>query len=97
MLELCQYSDLYSLLKSNFHFDEPLARFYAANVFLALEYLHANMIVFRDLKPENVLIAANGYLKLIDFGFAKRIGTHLTSTICGTPDYLSPEYLLSIS
>lgn len=90
MTEVCLHSDLYSLLKKNQHFDEKQAQFYAANVFLAFEYLHVNRIIFRDLKPENVMIAPNGYLKIIDFGFSKRLNG-LTKTMCGTPDYLSPE------
>lgn len=86
------HSDLYSVLKRSKGFDEDHSRFYAANIFLALEYLHINDIIYRDLKPENILITSNGYLKLTDFGFAKRI-EGLTSTMCGTPDYISPEYL----
>jgi hypothetical protein len=86
--------DLYSLLKSKRSFDESQARFYAANVFLAFEYLHINNVLYRDLKPENVLLDSNGYLKLTDFGFAKRVKKNqLTKTMCGTPDYLSPEYI----
>lgn len=90
IVDLCCHSDLYTFLKKSKGFEENHARFYAANIYLALEYLHANQVVYRDLKPENILITSNGYLKLTDFGFAKRIdGT--TSTMCGTPDYLSPE------
>lgn len=50
---------------------EDLAKFYVASVLLALEYLHNNNIVYRDLKPENVFIDHNGHVKLGDFGFAK--------------------------
>ena len=58
------------------------------------EYLHSKNIIYRDLKPENVLIAADGYLKLTDFGFAKIVDTR-TYTLCGTPEYLAPEMLLN--
>lgn len=75
---------------------ENVARHYVATVTLALEYLHDNDIVYRDLKPENVLLARDGSAKLGDFGFAKRIkkGTH-TFTFCGTPGYVAPEVVLA--
>jgi serine/threonine protein kinase len=58
------------------------------------EYLHSKDIIFRDLKPENILIDKTGHLKLTDFGFAKVIDGR-TYTLCGTPEYLSPEILLN--
>lgn len=75
-------------------FDEATAMFYAANVLLALEFLHDKGIVYRDLKPENLLIDTQGYIKMADFGFAKKIGTEKTYTICGTPDYQAPEVIM---
>lgn len=69
-----------------------MATFYAAEVVLAFEFLHSHNIVYRDLKPENMVIHQDGHIRIIDFGFAKEIEGH-TYTLCGTPDYLAPEIL----
>ncbi|POM79478.1 AGC/PKA protein Kinase [Phytophthora palmivora] len=69
------------------------ARFYASHVLMALEYLHDRCIVYRDLKPENLLIDPQGYLKVVDFGFAKVVDDR-TYTLCGTTEYLAPELVL---
>ncbi len=61
---------------------------------MALEYLHKKDIIYRDLKPENILIGQDGHIKLTDFGFAKRVPDQ-TYTLCGTPDYLAPEIIIS--
>ena len=76
--------------------DEPMARFYVASIVLALEYLHDTAgIIYRDLKPENVLIDGQGYAKLGDFGFAKAVELGgRTYTFCGTPGYVAPENVL---
>lgn len=63
------------------------ANFYASEIVLALEYLHSLSIVYRDLKPENLLIDIDGHLKITDFGFAKKLKDR-TWTLCGTPEYL---------
>ncbi|KAG5187649.1 putative cGMP-dependent protein kinase [Tribonema minus] len=83
-------------------FQAHTARFYGGSVVLCLQYLHKMSVAYRDLKPENLLVAQDGYIKMIDFGFAKRIpfkkGATLQTksfTLCGTPDYLAPELVLS--
>jgi protein kinase A len=74
---------------------EDSARFYAANIYDGLMHLHERHILYRDLKPENVLIdSEDGYCILIDLGFAKEV-TDKTYTFCGTPLYLAPEIILS--
>ena len=86
--------EMFSHLRRMGKFDEDLAKFYAAQVALALEYLHNCGLVYRDLKPENILIDKLGYLKITDFGFCKMIETR-TWTLCGTTEYLAPEVILS--
>jgi len=76
--------------------DEDVAKFYVASIVLALEYLHANDVIYRDLKPENVFIDQRGYPKLGDFGFAKMLKAGKKAyTFCGTPGYVAPENILA--
>lgn len=71
------------------------ARFVTAQVVLALDYLNNLEVVYRDLKPENMVVDHLGNTKIIDLGFAKRLcsSTHRTYTLCGTPEYIAPEVL----
>ncbi|KAF9512311.1 hypothetical protein BS47DRAFT_1372843 [Hydnum rufescens UP504] len=82
--------ELFTLIRKSVRFPPAVAKFYAAEVAVALEYLHGLDIIYRDLKPENILIGQDGHIKLTDFGFAKRVKDQ-TYTLCGTPDYLAPE------
>ena len=86
--------ELFQHLRTEKFFKEDKARFYAASMGIALEYLHNHGIVYRDIKPENILIGEDGYLKLIDFGMAKMLkGNEKAMSFCGTPEYLAPEII----
>jgi serine/threonine protein kinase len=83
-------------------FEMPAVKFFAANVILAFQHIHNKNIAYRDLKPENLLIDGRGYVKMIDFGFAKKFPYvknnqkfDKTFTLCGTPEYLAPEIVMS--
>lgn len=87
--------ELFYHLSKHRRFSENLARFYAAEIYLALRYLHKEHVVYRDLKPENIILDRTGHIKLIDFGLAKGgiSPCNLTSTICGTNEYIPPEVI----
>lgn len=70
---------------------EHQVRFFTACIVLALDYIHSEGIVHRDLKPENLMVSPKGYLKLVDFGFAKKVLSTRTYSLCGTPEYTAPE------
>ncbi|KAA8650740.1 cAMP-dependent protein kinase catalytic subunit pkaC [Aspergillus tanneri] len=94
VMDFVEGGELFSLLRKSQRFPNPVAKFYAAEVTLALEYLHLQNIIYRDLKPENLLLDRHGHLKITDFGFAKEV-PDITWTLCGTPDYLAPEVVSS--
>ena len=111
LMEFIQGGELWSYIyeKSNTvkrntagGFEMSAVKFYAANVLLAFRHLHKKGIGYRDLKPENLLLDGKGYVKMIDFGFAKKFpyeknGEKMdkTYTLCGTPEYLAPEIVMS--
>uniref|UniRef100_A0A8C3FZ59 protein kinase C n=1 Tax=Cyclopterus lumpus TaxID=8103 RepID=A0A8C3FZ59_CYCLU len=76
-------------------FTEEQARFYSSCVLLGLEFLHQNQIVYRDLKLDNLLMDADGFVRIADFGLCKEGMSHgdRTTTFCGTPEFLAPEVL----
>merc|ERR1719171_127239 len=94
LLEYVNGGELFSYLRKEGRLPNDHARFYAAEIVLAFEYLHNQMIVYRDLKPENLLIDCSGHTKVTDFGFAKVVEDR-TWTLCGTPEYLAPEIIQS--
>lgn len=97
LMESCLGGELWTVLRDRRNFDEDTTRFYTACVIEAFSYLHSRHIIYRDLKPENMLLDEFGYVKLTDFGFAKRLHPpgSKTWTFCGTPDYVSPEIILN--
>ena len=89
VMEYVEGQDLYSLLSKNIYFGKNVATFYLSEVLVSLEYLHNLGIVYRDLKLENILVDLSGHIKIVDFGFSKKMVR--SNTICGTSEYLAPE------
>ena len=94
-LEYIKGGNLWDSLLVTRRFNEDVVKFYAAQIALALGYLHEWKITHRDLKPENVLIDDEGFIKLADFGLAKFLKDEdaATYSYCGTPEYLAPEVI----
>lgn len=113
VIEALNCGDLWGVLYENKTFlkagglPPKLTRFYSSCIVLALTHIHGKGVAYRDLKPENIMLDSNGYIRIIDFGFAKRIPfvkteangdskLHIKSyTLCGTPEYLSPEFIFN--
>lgn len=92
LMEPCRGGELFRILRRCRAFPVPQAQFYAACVILGFEYLHKQDLIYRDLKPENLLLDEAGYLKITDFGFLKEV-VGKTWTMCGTPEYMAPEII----
>ena len=81
--------ELFEHLRIAKKFEESRVKFYAAEIVLALEYLHSKNIVYRDLKPENILLDENGHICLTDFGLSKFVkDNEKIQSFVGTPEYL---------
>jgi len=92
---LLEYIDGVTLGKSlqeQTKFQVKLVQFYAAQIVLALEYLHCKNICYRNLKPENILVDKAGFITIYDFKFAKK--KDRTFSVCGNAEYLAPEIIL---
>jgi serine/threonine protein kinase len=104
-LDFCPGGEFFFHLTKLGKFPEPVAKFYFAEIVLALKFLHENNILYRDLKvrnqlltlfqPENILLDYDGHIKLTDFGLSKlNFGpSDLSYSFCGSPEYMSPEML----
>jgi len=92
LTEVVLGGELFAYLRSVGRFRAPDAMFYLGQITLVFEYLHSLNIIYRDLKPENLLIMPNGYVKMADFGLSKIVANgESTYTLCGTPAYAAPE------
>ncbi|KAI9317301.1 kinase-like domain-containing protein [Dichotomocladium elegans] len=97
ILEYAVGGELFRYLDQHGRFTESMAVFYAAELVLALSHLHSLGIVYRDLKPENVLLDCSGHVLLTDFGLSKvSVEEDKANTICGTVEYMAPEVLAGL-
>ena len=95
--DYCRGGELFFHLKRFRTFTEPMVKFFAAELVAALQHLHSCHVVYRDLKPENVLLDEEGHIMLTDFGLSKEdvADPRGATTFCGTPEYLAPEMLIN--
>ncbi|KAL3319391.1 hypothetical protein Ciccas_001941 [Cichlidogyrus casuarinus] len=95
VIEFVNGGDLMFHMQRRLRLPEDHVRFYAAEIAIALNFLHERRIIYRDLKLDNVLMDSEGHIKLTDYGMCKEFTSHneLTSTFCGTPNYIAPEIL----
>jgi len=94
VMEFVTGGEMFSHLRRARKFDNERAKFYAAQIVSAFAHLHKHDVIYRDLKPENLLIDHDGHVKVTDFGFAKVVKDK-TYTVCGTPEYIAPEIIRS--
>ena len=93
IMEFLNGGELFFHLSREHRFSEARTAFYAAEILLGIECLHERGIMYRDLKPENVMLDWEGHVKLTDFGLSKKEDIGKTYTFCGTPEYLAPEII----
>uniref|UniRef100_A0AAF5PQ15 Protein kinase domain-containing protein n=1 Tax=Wuchereria bancrofti TaxID=6293 RepID=A0AAF5PQ15_WUCBA len=86
------YGDLFTLWRDYGPFVEDTLRIYGAEIAFALDYIHRNNVVYRDLKMENIVLDFDGHIQIVDFGFSKKLSNgERTRTVCGTLQYMAPE------
>lgn len=91
--DFCPGGDLLHYLNKAVRFTEQQAKFYVVEFLLGLLYLHQLDIIYRDIKPENILIDIDGHIQIGDFGLAKPNSNEQTYSFCGSPEYMAPEML----
>jgi len=96
-MDACTGGELFYHLSRLKSLSEEEAKFYFAEILLGIEYLHSLNIVYRDIKPENILLDVDGHVRIADFGLSKIIPPRQRSySFCGSPEYMSPEMLACI-
>ena len=96
VIQLYEGEDLFDAFGGNLTLSPPQIRLYMSQIVLMMEHLHKQKIIYRDLKPENLMVDSDGYLNLVDFGTAKKLTIehrYKTMTIIGTPHYMAPEII----
>ena len=95
VMDFINGGELFTYINREKRFSEARTRFYAAEIILALEYLHEMDIIYRDLKPENILLDSHGHIRLTDFGLSKdSMEDGKTFSMVGSPYYMAPEIIL---
>ena len=93
LMEYLKGKELFDIIRDIGLLNKEQTNFYIASMLIAINYLHTRKIIYRDIKPENIIVERNGYIKLVDFGTAKEIEDR-TKTIIGTPHYMAPETIM---
>ena len=96
ILEFCSGGELFFLLRQIGKMTEDQARFYFVEICLGMQHLHKKKIIYRDIKPENILLDSDGHIRIADFGLSKQgmENKDISYSFCGSPEYMAPEMIL---